>query len=187
MADVPAVTDIWGNRLRGLGPSPWTHSESAELTGNVGGTRPPASESPENSPHPQLSPKGEASGGGEGLDSIRTNKATSGKTRSGVQIVLELKQAEVSLGDTSPGLSPVVGSPIPLLGELRAWERTALAPPGSSQASLSVNFQPAPPALNSRGLLQTLCASLCSLFPAPSRLVRIDKKPVTRLEERRKG
>lgn len=123
-ADAPAVTDIWGNRLRGLGPSPWTHRESAELTGNVGGTRPPASESPDNSSHPQLSPKGEASGGGEGLDSIRTNRATSGKTRSGVHSALEPRQAEVSLGDTSPGLSPVVGSPIPLLGEQRAWERT---------------------------------------------------------------
>ena len=123
MADAPAVTDIWGNRLRGLGPSPWTHRESAELTGNVGGTRPPASESPDNSPH-QLSPKGEASGGGEGLDSIRTNRATSRKTRSGVHSALEPRQAEVSLGDTSPGLSPVVGSPIPLLGEQRAWERT---------------------------------------------------------------
>ena len=42
MADAPALVDIWGNRLRGLGPRPWTHSESAELTGNAGGTRPPA-------------------------------------------------------------------------------------------------------------------------------------------------
>ena len=69
--------------------------------------------------------------------------------------------------------------------ENKGHGRGQLAPPGSSQASLSVDFQAAPPALNSRGLLQTLCASLCSLPPAPSRLVRADKKPTTRLEERR--
>ena len=93
--------------------------------------------SPQKPPHPHSVPRVKHLVAGRGLTPSGQTRQLQGKL--GVECsVLEPKQAEVSLGDTSPGLSPVVGNPTPLLGELRAWERTALAPPGSSQASLSV-------------------------------------------------
>lgn len=167
MADAPALIDIWGNRLRGLGPSPWTHSVSQRSEQETWVGLGPLPLSPQKTPNPPLSPKGEASGGGEGLDSIRTNKATPEKTLSGVQCV-GAKAGRGQPGRYKSWPVPCGGEPYSLPRRTKGVGEDSVGTSRFQPSFSECDFQPAPPALNSWGLLQTLnvpLSAVCTQHP----------------------